>query len=660
MSVAGSSAAGGSSKLERTWLPALRRARAGAGTADVLWFGDSLSELDPNHYPMPWFVGRVLSDWIEEVQYRQAGGSRLTPSMTTTGTPAEPVDAGFGGRSVHLAEGGSATLRASGRAVTVIWTRQPSGGSLLVNWGPMREVIDTSGSFAHGQTTLFEQEMVKVSQPLVVTAERGGAHLEGVYVHRDNARVGVRVWPAVKTGSRTQDFVDHPGWGLDALSTIRPDLVLIATGTNIATDYEAELDALLSAVRERDQNVDIAVWVPFLNAEFTPSRAASGRAVATRRGCAIVDGAAVLGRPPTIEGVHPTSISTAMAAAHLLTSISEDPLATLSLMAGQAGGDSLLEQSWYLGSSSVSIDGDLGSPVLNGRDYRLDLGHAWAMLLPSFAAQLGHPGSTLSFGPGGDDPIDTHLSRAGRGRFTVNGGSGEVEVRRLLVTPSAPGDEALPPGSGAALFLPEDGDGYLSLQLSDGSVRAVAPALTLPLPCAFSAPAGPPVTVELTDQQVTWIPLPALAHAVEATDVWVEVVDPVAGAVATIALVDTEQGWPGSAVGSTSEGGVDLSTSGVVGGRLEPPVVLSAGRIWWLAVAVTTSDPVGARGGVRLEGRPALHAGTEPVVPSAGDTGGALITVGSSSIPDRPPRDGFTASGPVPAIHLSVRSPGPA
>ena len=34
--------------LDSTWLPALADARAGSRLATVLWFGDSISELDPS------------------------------------------------------------------------------------------------------------------------------------------------------------------------------------------------------------------------------------------------------------------------------------------------------------------------------------------------------------------------------------------------------------------------------------------------------------------------------------------------------------------------------------------------------------------------------------------------------------------------------------
>jgi hypothetical protein len=167
-------------RLEKTWLPALRRARMEKGTADVLWFGDSLSELDPMLDPMPWIVGRVLSRWREPVQYRN-GGAEFTSSMATTGRPSDDDDAGLGGRSVDLDPGQSSTIKVNGRAVTVVWTRQPDGGSLRVVWGSSVDtVIDTRGDLAHSRLTLIEHEPALLPEDLTITAEGASARLEGV------------------------------------------------------------------------------------------------------------------------------------------------------------------------------------------------------------------------------------------------------------------------------------------------------------------------------------------------------------------------------------------------------------------------------------------------------------------------------------------------
>ena len=78
------------------WLAALADARAGSGVADVVWFGDSISELDPSGVPIPWYVGRVLSGWTESIQYRNAG-AEFTPNMETQGGRASDDMAGLVG-----------------------------------------------------------------------------------------------------------------------------------------------------------------------------------------------------------------------------------------------------------------------------------------------------------------------------------------------------------------------------------------------------------------------------------------------------------------------------------------------------------------------------------------------------------------------------------
>src|SRR5690606_28249323 len=100
-------------------------------------------------------------------------------------------------------------------------------------------------------------------EALTITARNRSARLEGVYLHRRNLDRGLRIWPAVRAGNTTGDFLAHPSWGLDSLTGFDPDLVVIATGTNKASRYLEDLEALIDAVRERTDG-DIAVWVPYL------------------------------------------------------------------------------------------------------------------------------------------------------------------------------------------------------------------------------------------------------------------------------------------------------------------------------------------------------------------------------------------------------------
>ena len=667
-----------------TWLPALAGARARTRAANVLWLGDSLSELDPAFDPMPWFVGRVLSAWTEQVQYRNAG-AEFTPSMSTTGTASPDEHAGFGGRSVDLEPGQSSSVAGAGEGVSVLWTRQAGGGVLDVEWGGARlGTIDTDGPLRYSQRTVFPRptgdgaDVADASDVLTVTARGAAARLEGVYLHTQNLDQGVRVWPAVRSGNTTQDFLDHPGWGLDALDTLAPDLVVIATGTNADTGYAGELDALIDALRARS-GADIAVWLPYINSSFTLEEAAEGRAVAEARQCRLVDAAAVLGVPPTVDGAHPSSVGTALAGAHAAAVLSGDPVATAALIAGQAAASVGGGQIWRPGGGSISIENPVGSSVLSGRGDPDDLGHQWAILLTSLAAGLfGLSGPTFSFGPGGDRPIDTHVSRAGPGRVAINGGSGQVDLARVRVAVDEQSGEDQQPGAdqpsgqpgaveGAAVLYARNrrGSTELAVRLPDGSGHVLAPApragYRAPVPCALSpAHRRAPRGLALPPGRVFWVPFPVLELAAVATHVWIEVEEPCGPVTAMAAVVSTAaDGRPGDVVASTGAAAIDLSMAGVRGAALEAPALLAAGEPWWVALSVPTggdgSPVVGAAEG--LEGGPAAQLGSAPVMPSTGRASGALVLDGQVAVPARPGVDLVHLVGPLPVLHVSLEAP---
>ena len=58
----------GNAPLEHRWLPALAAARRADGVADIVWVGDSISELNAMGAALPWQIGRILSGWTEATQ----------------------------------------------------------------------------------------------------------------------------------------------------------------------------------------------------------------------------------------------------------------------------------------------------------------------------------------------------------------------------------------------------------------------------------------------------------------------------------------------------------------------------------------------------------------------------------------------------------------
>ncbi|NLD77599.1 MAG: SGNH/GDSL hydrolase family protein [Acidimicrobiales bacterium] len=646
------------------WLRALAEARAGTRLANVVWFGDSLSELDRTGEPMPWFVGRVLSGWTESVQYRN-GGAEHTPSMVTTGQMSELADAGFGGRSVDLAPGDHSELACIGEGVTVLWSRRPGGGILDVSWGDDHiGSIDTDGPAAATQRTTLTRPFGFVAEMLKITAKGRSARLEGVYVHQQNLENGVRVWPGIRSGNTTGDYLTYPGWGLDSLASFDPDLVVVATGTNNSSEYIAELDALIDAIRTRTDS-DIAVWVPYLGPTMPMEVAAEAGALAVERGCLVVDGAAALGRPSTVDEVHPTPATSGRAGAHAAAVLSGDPVGMVAQIAGQVVLSLRDGQVWQAVNSSIEVENPLGSAVLAGRASLHDQGHQWALLLEDLATDiLGLPGSTLSFGPGGSQPIDTHLSRAAGGRLSLNSGTGEVELARLRVGQSE--DPAAEEGAAVIYSRNRAGTTELAVVLPDGSDHAIAPApvarggYRAPLPCALApshhrSEAG----VDMPTRRVHWVPFPDLAEPAVATHVWLEVIVPEGGASASAAIVEGDgDGRPGRVVARTSPGAIDLGQGGISGAPLAGEVELAPGAAWWVAVVAESGGGQSVVAAAdQLVSSGLAQIGTAPVVPTPTIATGVLVLDDQDSVPDRPGSALADLPGAAPLPWVSLQSP---
>lgn len=659
----------GGAPLRRRWLPALAAAGAADGVADIVWVGDSISQLNATGRALPWHVGHILSGWTESTQYRNASGDAYAPSMFTTGVPTSPEDAGFGGWAVDLVAGQLASTEGRGEGVTVLWTSAPGGGTFEVSWGD--EVLgatETAGDLRHSRTTTFRRLRSRLPETLSVACTGGSVRLEGVYVHASNLEAGVRVWPAVRSGNAGRHFLEHAGWMLDALDTVQPDLVVIATGTN-DDDYPGELVRLIEAIGERAPEADLAVWLPPLTTRFTLERAAAGRQRACEQGWAVIDAAAALGALPTIDGVHPTSLTTAMAARHaaavLAGGASEDAAGAAAMLVAQAVAGLASGQSWEPGVGVVSIESMLGATLLSGRLAPTDAGQAWALLPPELAQpRLGLPGVSLSFGPGGDLPIDAHLSRVGPGELAVNAGEGQVDAGRLLVRE---GGDPPAPVAAAVLFARSGAGGTeLAVRLPDGSTHVVAGAgartharVVVPVPCSIAPHRRVGADVPLQPGTVVWLPFPALAAPASVTHVWIEVATPAVGAGATAAIVGPgPDGRPGTTAASTATNAIDLSGTGIRGAALVRPVILPAGERWWVAVHVDCDGPSAvARGGEDLGEWPTVQVGAAPVVPATGEISGALVLTGQVDIPERPGVALTNLVGPVPVVHVSLQAP---
>lgn len=646
---------------ESRWAAKLRDAQAGSAIANIIWLGDSISELNATGNPIPWQLGELLSNRVETVQYRRASDNAyVNPLSSAAGAPPDP-ECGLGGRSVLLEVGQRARVEVGGQALSVVWTRRPDAGQLRVTWGDgVMGVIDTEGVVAHSRLSVFTRSDGSSPVELVIESQGGTSVLEGVYVHQHNAHQGVRVWPAVRSGSTSLDFLENPGWVLDALDTIRPDLVVVGTGTN-DDDYEGDVSRLVTGIQARRPETDVALWLAPISSQFTPDHAEAGRRVAQRLGCLLIDGAGALGRLPTLDGVHPASITSAIAAGHAAAAIAPGIVAASLL--SQVVSSLHREQEWSPGAGTISVSTKLGGAVLAGRVHQDDPELAWGLSASRPVLDLiGLPGPTLGLGPGGSMPMDTFLSRAGVGSLAVNSGSGQVDLARLRLTPAERVDSGLPDpvltardtGGRAELIASFPGGATTVLANSMGSQGG----FLAPVPCAVSSLRASGVGTVLERGVVMWMPLPVLAAPARATDIWLEVVSAQAGVSVTAAVVSTAaDGRPGAVVTSTGPAGIELEGSGVFGAALVDAVVLDAGVRWWVAVLVASGSDPTFMGGDPASDWPSVQLGSAPVRPTAGPIGLGFCLAGQSRIPDHPGPSIGHRPGRDPMFHVSLTAP---
>ena len=274
---------------------------------------------------------------------------------------------------------------------------------------------------------------------------------------------------------------------------------------------------------------------------------------------------------------------------------------------------------------------------------------------------MGLPGSGLSLGPGGDAPLDVHLSRAAPGALSVNDGSGRLELAGLHVHstegPPAPTDGVVlhsRSGSGRSDLFATSREGGSRILTSDGE------ALRVPMPCALGLHRSVGGDVVLRAGDAVWVPAPSLAEDCVLTHTWVEAVTGSGAASVTFAIVASgPDGLPGEVLGATGEGGADLAEAGVCGAELVQPVPIRAGRRWWVAVLAAGEGGLHVRlrgAGGLLAGTP-LHLGTAPVRPTTREVDGSLRASGLSTIPASPAAGSGLQGGTAPVVHVSLEAP---
>ncbi len=437
-----------------TWFAALGQAHT--TPANIVWIGDSLSSLASLGKPMPWGVLQQIQE-NNPRGYRNANPAFNTPGEVDVETNGSPTATGVAGQSVTLDPNEYVRFvndfEGSGGGVSVVYKQESGAGTLSVRWnGSEIATINASGTTTYSKVWTSGPLGLSFGTNLEVVAQGAAVTVEGLYRHQgSDLTKGVRVWPATRSGATSTDFATtYPDQALALIKELNPQLVVVATGTNdstgVAATTKAAVGSLVTAIRAVPGFTgDVALWIPYLNTQFTVSEAAALRELVEEEDLGVIDAATALGFAATADTVHPTRLTSEQMAAHAAMVISGDPLSTLAKRAGwesefrkwietgnttgimnlfNTGANSIVRgQTWLPGTGSIKVGGFTGLQLsLNASDANVQ-----AIMATSDVMSLaGFSGAGIVLGAGGASAVDTGLTRYSAKQLSINEGTGTL------------------------------------------------------------------------------------------------------------------------------------------------------------------------------------------------------------------------------------------
>jgi hypothetical protein len=429
------------------WFAALSGART--TPADIVVIGDSISTSSYTNGAWPWQLANMLS---------VRGGTAKHPTshfvFAKTTTFVRAMDtcqgtataSGIGGWSSSMTNGQTASHTATIDGFSVVYTRHSNGGSIQVRdggaGGTLLTTIDTTGTHK-GSQIWTSGALANTSRQIHLTmvCDPGETVLfEGLYLHFGTRARGVRVWPAGHPGYDSGDFTGQADLALDLIENIQPALVIIATGTNDASGgspevgYNTAIRGLITAI-EAVATSDIALWIPYINDQFTEAEAAMGRSIAEDLDIGLIDASVGAGDWSTngdpahvysYDNIHPDSAGNAVIAHHAHAILTGDPLGGL---AHAIGVTKLAQEeptkTWQQGAGKLEIGSFFGSPTLS--IYDANANASATLYNHSAGTFLNTGGAALVLG-NGTSVADVYLNRAGPAQLAVNKGEGTLSA----------------------------------------------------------------------------------------------------------------------------------------------------------------------------------------------------------------------------------------
>lgn len=375
------------------------------------------------------------------------------------GAVGTPSSTGASRSSVVLADGQIIEHNPTDKTTSlkILYTRRTDGGNLLVyRDGVLLHTINTNGALAYSQlyeTSVGTADIYEWS----FEADGGVAQIELVNFMAGNETKGFELWNMSKAGSSLDDVIAYPDASLDGLTTLDPDVVIVALGTNNTADITDNLNDYLDAVAVATPNAIQVVSIPYVSDQFTMTEVEAMRAVAITRQLPMIDFASVIGNYSIdastfaydmsgIDNVHPTAHMSQTMGTYAAGIVGCDPNMAAVSSSLQTNGTyrgkvhHIVNSDGVVGGS-VEIAEAFGKPILGIKELYSDANYEVILSSSSLLSLLGYYGGGLVIGGGGGDATWSVLYRSGALALKTNSTLDMAANRILDVgTPSAVGD----------------------------------------------------------------------------------------------------------------------------------------------------------------------------------------------------------------------------
>lgn len=454
-------------------------------------------------------VNRQTFSYRPKNGWRAASGNDTGSGSFAGGVPGlltnlgSSVASGTGGYSTTLTNGQTATYTATMDGVSVIYSSDPSFGSLEVRdggpSGTLLATINCSGTTKAGR--IWTSNTLSLASHDIHLTSVGNTKLEALYIHTSDVAKGVRVWNASHSGYRTSHYLSDSTLALDFIENLNPQLVIIATGTNdLVGNYADDITALYNNIQSVS-SADIAFWIPYINNNYTTAKMAAGRAAAQALNAPYFDSAQLMGDQPLENskwagfGVHPNLWGAGVIARQATNFLSGDPLAAteralslkmeqnnpyyLGTMSGQSATFSSSVTAQTLTSTSnlsvvsetFKVEGLFGGPIVTIKEVGNSFGQIYltTSTVNNALTSGAVTGPSISLGTGSAN-ADVTLHRTAAGQISINQSQGTLQANiapsinlqsgtsYTLVSTDAGKQIVRSNGSSSTQTLPQDSD----------------------------------------------------------------------------------------------------------------------------------------------------------------------------------------------------------